>query len=68
MMSTADDLRRRARAALEALFAVSEHAAEEAIEQAGLPSVFHWTTLPIRKAGALCVACRIRLLEAEVTP
>lgn len=65
---TADAWRQRARTLLEALFAVSEPAAEEAIAQAGLPSVFTWDLIPCRRAVTLCVACRIRLLEAGVAP
>ena len=48
----------------ELLFAVSEPAAEEAREQAGLPEVWACDLVPVRKAMVLCVACRIRLEQA----
>ncbi len=55
---------REARRRFELLSRVSEHAADEAREQAGLPEVWAWDLLPARKAMALCVACRIRLEQA----
>lgn len=42
---------------------ISEHAAEEAREQAGLPEVWAWDRLTVRAAEKLSVACAIRLYE-----
>lgn len=60
---TKNDVLQRAQAAYAELAECSEHAADEAREQAGLPVVWAWDMLTLMDARRLSVACRIRLLE-----
>lgn len=60
---TKNDVVRRARGAYEELVVFSEHAADEAREQAGLPVVWAWDMLTLKELRKLSIACRIRLLE-----
>lgn len=62
---TRQDLERRVRQRYEALANLSGAAADEAVEQAGLPSVFVWHLLTVPQLGALAVSCSIRLLEVS---